>query len=863
VRKKLSILLLVLAVALVAASSASGQATIVILNDVDAPGAGFNDNTPAAPVGGNPGTTLGQQRLNAFQFAANVWGATLTSSPTITIRSSWDTTLGCTATSATLGAAAPVSLSQNFPNAPFSGTWYPVALRNALAGNDPSPNPEIRARFNPNLGTTGCLPNRPWYLGLDGNHGSGIDLVTVLLHEFGHGLGFLTFTDPETGDFASGSPSVWDRFLLDKVTGKLWLNETSAERVASSISINNLVWTGPQVTASVPGMLVAGADSSNRVLLYAPNPLESGSSVSHFDRSATPNLLMEPIISSDLTHNLSPPNDLTVPLMRDIGWSASNAPPTPTPTPPANDNFAAAQTISGCSGTVTGSNAGATKEVGEQNHSPDNHGGSASIWYQWQAPSTGSVTIDTLNSNFDTVLAVYTGTSVGATTLVLKNDDAVPGSVRTSAVTFSATAGVVYHIAVAGYDNDGSGIGEIGSVTLNWNQSGCTNSWSPTTLTANQVELKSWVLNGHTFVYAKLTFPDAGYRVANWGTPVLAGNAFTDDATVEKFNGVSAQVITNTAQIWDLGALAAGNYTFTFKTSGTTVTTLNFTVSLAPPPANPIDDARTFVLWQYRDFLRREPDGPGWDHWTAEITMCSDPANRFPGETEAVCIDRKRENTSAAFFVSPEFSNTGYFALRVYRGSLNRMPHFGGGTTDPANEFTRDAATLGQGIVVNDALSPAVINANKQAFVNEFVTRLEFRAIYDGLSAAQYVDKLFQTTGVTPSASDRQALIDELNNGGMSNAAKASVLFKVVDGTQTITGGVLVFNTTYGKAFYDNLFNAAFVQMEYFGYLQRDPDPDGYAFWLGKLNSLGDWVNAEMVKAFIKSPEYRSRFGAP
>src|SRR6185369_756591 len=162
--------------------------------------------------------------------------------------------------------------------------------------------------------------------------------------------------------------------------------------------------------------------------------------------------------------------------------------------------------------------------------------------------------------------------------------------------------------------------------------------------------------------------------------------------------------------------------------------------------------------------------------------------------------------------------------------------HFGGGTTDPANEFTRDAATLGQGIVVNDALSPAVINANKQAFVNEFVT---------------------------PFASERQALIDELNNGGMSNAAKASVLFKVVDGTQTITGGVLVFNTTYGKAFYDNLFNAAFVQMEYFGYLQRDPDDAGYNFWLGKLNQFGNWVDAQMVLAFIKSPEYRSRFGAP
>jgi hypothetical protein len=187
------------------------------------------------------------------------------------------------------------------------------------------------------------------------------------------------------------------------------------------------------------------------------------------------------------------------------------------------------------------------------------------------------------------------------------------------------------------------------------------------------------------------------------------------------------------------------------------------------------------------------------------------------------------------------------------------MPFFGGSGT-VQDEFTRDAATLGQGIVVNFALDPAVINANKAAFANQFVTRAEFKAIYDPLNNTQYVDKLFQTTGVMPTPADRQALIDGLNGGGET---RATVLFKVVDGTTTGTGGVLTFNTTYGKAFYDNLFNAAFVQMEYFGYLLRDPDAGGYAFWLGKLNFFGNFTDAEMVKAFISSPEYRSRFGAP
>jgi len=390
---------------------------------------------------------------------------------------------------------------------------------------------------------------------------------------------------------------------------------------------------------------------------------------------------------------------------------------------------------------------------------------------------------------------------------------------------------------------------------------GTGGDWQPTVLSSNQVELRSWTFEGRTYVYTKLTFPDAGFRVANWGTPVRTGNDFTADAVVERFNGVSAQVITNTAQIYDLGTLTNGAYTFTFKNSGTNVKTLNFSVDGAVVP-NPIDGAQEFVRWQYKDFLRREPDGPGGAFWTSQITQCSTPAGRQPGETEPQCVERERAHVSAAFFLSPEFQNTGYFVLRVYRGSLGRMPHFGGSNPpDPAkDEFTRDAATVGAGIVVNDHLDPAVINANKQAFVNAFVTRAEFRAIYDSLNNTEYVDKLFQTTGVTPSFSDRKALIDGLTN---SSETRASVLFKVVDGTTTITDGALVFNTTYGHAFYDNLFNPAFVQMEYFGYLLRDPDDGGYAFWLGKLNQFGNWVDAQMVLSFIKSPEYRSRFGQP
>jgi subtilisin family serine protease len=384
-------------------------------------------------------------------------------------------------------------------------------------------------------------------------------------------------------------------------------------------------------------------------------------------------------------------------------------------------------------------------------------------------------------------------------------------------------------------------------------------AFSAATLTAPQVELKNWTFDGRTAVYVKLNFPDAGYRITDWGTTSQTGNAFTVNTAIEHSNGTNVQATSNTAQIWDLGILTPGNYSFTFKTSGATAKVHPFTISATPPPANVIDQAREFVRWQYKDFLGREPDGPGWDHWTGEITVCTTPAGPFPGETEAQCIERKRANTSAAFFLSPEHANTSYFVLRVYRGSLGRMPHFGGDSSG-RSEFTRDRATVSAGIVVNDALAPGVINANKQAFVNEFVTRFEFRQIYQGLNNTQYVDKLFQTTGVTPTAGERQALIDGLNG---ATETRASVLLKVVDGTTTIADGHLVFNTNYGKAFYDNQFNAAFVQMEYFGYLLRDPDEGGFNFWLGKLNQFGNWVDAQMVLAFIKSPEYRSRFGTP
>lgn len=235
-----------------------GAATVVVVNN-DPAGVGFNDPTPVAPVGGNTGTTLGQQRLLALQHAATIWGATLTSSVPITVLATTDA-LTCTATSAVLASAGAITVFRDFPGAPKAGSWYGVALANKIVGVDlDTANNDIRVRINRNLGNTGCLTGSPFYLGLDNNHGTQIDLVATLLHELGHGLGFQTFTSGTTGAPLSGFPSAYDHFLFDKTLNKTWHVATNAERVASAINTSQLVWNGPLVSADVPAVLQLGS----------------------------------------------------------------------------------------------------------------------------------------------------------------------------------------------------------------------------------------------------------------------------------------------------------------------------------------------------------------------------------------------------------------------------------------------------------------------------------------------------------------------------------------------------------------------------------------------------------------------------
>ena len=245
-------------------------------------------------------------------------------------------------------------------------------------------------------------------------------------------------------------------------------------------------------------------------------------------------------------------------------------------------------------------------------------------------------------------------------------------------------------------------------------------------------------------------------------------------------------------------------------------------------PSNPIDDSAFFVRQHYLDFLGREPDAAGLAFWINNIESC--------GQNQR-CREDKRIDTSAAFFLSIEFQGTGYVVHRFYRASFGRPPTF--------NEFLPDLTVVREGVIVGEPGALERLETNKRLFAEQWVTRTAFKQRYDGLNEMQYVDALISNTGVTFNEEQRTSLIVGLLT---RRDTRGSVLLKIVENAE----------------FIKREFNPAFVEMEYFGYLRRDPDPAGFQFWLDKLERFGgDFRRAEMVKAFITSIEYRGRFGQP
>lgn len=294
------------------------EAATLTISNADGPGEGFNDPTEVAPEGGNTGTTRGQQRLNLFEFAASIWGAFLDSGVPIDISAQFNPLTPCDASGGVLGSAGANGITANFTNAPQTGVWYHRPLANKVSGTDTNgANPEINTRFNSDV-DTGCLgAGSRFYYGLNNSTPAArINLLVVLLHEMGHGLGFSAASvNGTTGALSSNFPDVFLLNMIDTSTGKRWKDMSNAERQTSALNAGNVVFDGANVR-NASGFLTNGRDSEGRVQLYTPTTFQSGSSISHFSTAVSPNVLMEPSINPGIPLTL----DLTRQVMRDIGW---------------------------------------------------------------------------------------------------------------------------------------------------------------------------------------------------------------------------------------------------------------------------------------------------------------------------------------------------------------------------------------------------------------------------------------------------------------------------------------------------------------------------------------------------------------
>jgi hypothetical protein len=257
---------------------------------------------------------------------------------------------------------------------------------------------------------------------------------------------------------------------------------------------------------------------------------------------------------------------------------------------------------------------------------------------------------------------------------------------------------------------------------------------------------------------------------------------------------------------------------------------------------NPLSQPIFFVREHYLDFLNRDPDASGLNFWTGEITSCG---------SNQQCLEVKKINVSAAFFLSIEFQETGYLVYRSYKAAFGNLP--GKPVPVALNDFLRDTQEIGKGVVVGAPGADAQLESNKQAYMLAFVNRPEFIAAFaNALTGDQFVTEMNTNAGGVLSATEKANLVALLGSTPFDPTKRAQVLRAVADDADLRNAE----------------FNKAFVLMQYFGYLRRNPNDspdtnfDGWNFWLSKLNQFnGNFVNAEMVKAFLNAGEYQHRFG--
>ncbi|HSB28197.1 MAG TPA: DUF4214 domain-containing protein [Pyrinomonadaceae bacterium] len=267
------------------------------------------------------------------------------------------------------------------------------------------------------------------------------------------------------------------------------------------------------------------------------------------------------------------------------------------------------------------------------------------------------------------------------------------------------------------------------------------------------------------------------------------------------------------------------------NSAGATILSGTFNTTSNMISGNDIDDTNYFVEQHYRDFLGREADDSGLDFWKGQIAGCAD---------DSACRERARINTSGAFFLSIEFKETGFLLYRFNKASFNTMPR--------RNDFLVEAQLTSRGVVVGQAGWEDQLETNKREAAERWVERTDFQERFGSLSNRDFVNRMFDNVGEIENETEREDLIHRLDSG-------------------LETRGSILRRAAESENFSRRETNPAFVLMQYFGYLHRNPDegPDhdlsGFNFWLNKLNEHGgNFHEAEMVKAFLRSDEYRQRF---
>ncbi len=226
----------------------------------DPAGVGFNDNTAASTLSGqvlgnNPGTTVGELRRNVLEAAGARWSQFLNSQIPILVDVDFEDLGGSSAGGIALAGASASSYVRNFANAPRPGIYYPLALASSLAHADLRPDlSDIDITVNSNAELDGNS-GPSWYYGLDGNTPSNlINFSDVIAHELGHGLGFASFANLETGAFAFGDPDIFSTLIYDSEVFLSWESMNDSGRATSVTNDPFVVWSGPYSNTAADGV---------------------------------------------------------------------------------------------------------------------------------------------------------------------------------------------------------------------------------------------------------------------------------------------------------------------------------------------------------------------------------------------------------------------------------------------------------------------------------------------------------------------------------------------------------------------------------------------------------------------------------